>query len=89
MSDTKFTKGEWYAHPNGIGCGGIAIVNTPNGCVIPKSEDIANQDLIAAAPEMYEMLNRWVNSVDCVDDNYQDGLKEETIELLAEARGEL
>ena len=43
MNDTKFTKGEWYAHPNGVGCGGIAIVNTPNGCVIPKSEDIAKQ----------------------------------------------
>lgn len=83
MSDTKFTKGEWYAHPNGVGCGGIAIVNTPDGCVIPKVEDIANRDLIAAAPEMYGLLDSIVDGALDESDN------REVRALLAKARGEL
>lgn len=93
MSEIKFTKGEWYAHQNGVGCGGIAIVNTPNGCVIPKIEDSANQDLIAAAPEMYEMLikiSKAINSglyeIELADVITEFGGDIEN--LLAKARGE-
>lgn len=63
--------------------------NGMSWCARERAESMANASLIKTSPKMYEMLNRWINSVDCVDDNYQDGLKEETIELLAEARGEL
>lgn len=51
-------------------------------------ESNANQYLIASAPCMYKLLERWVDSTDCIADNYQDGLIEETLELLAKARGE-
>ncbi len=93
MSKAKFTKGEWYAHPNGVGCGGIAIVNTPNGCVIPKSEDVANQDLIVAAPEMYEMLEQLSELMPFLDEQTHpniecDALKYDIDKLLAKARGE-
>lgn len=38
--------------------------------------------------EMYVMLARWINSVDCVADDYQNEIKEETLELLSKVRGE-
>jgi len=81
MSETKFTKGEWYSHPNGVGCGGIAIVNTPNGCVIPAFEDAANQELIAAAPDMYAMLN-------FIENNPSELNVIHIRKLLAKARGD-
>ena len=96
MSDAKFTKGEWSVWSERVG-----IIDRSdsqaNGMMrevayIEKydfpDEYIANAHLVATAPEMYEMLNRWVNSVECVADNYQEGLKEETMDLLAKARGE-
>lgn len=79
-TETKFTKGEWYTHPNGVGCGGIAIVNTPNGCVLSKEEDIANQDLIATAPEMYTFIESLIAYRVDEDELYR---------ILAKARGEL
>ena len=85
-SETKFTKGEWYAHPNGVGCGGIAIVSTPNGCVLSKSEDNANADLISAAPSMYEELEdleAWLK----YHDDYK-GWHARVKKLLKKARGE-
>jgi hypothetical protein len=90
MSETKFTKGRWVAHTpvDGrsfamvqiIGMGGFDISGMPD-CV-------ANCHLIAAAPEMYSLL-----------DEISDGLLEaggtgncelaKRIEaLLAKARGE-
>ena len=46
---SKFTSGQWEAHPNRIIANGhvVAIVNGGNA---------ANERLIAAAPEMYELL---------------------------------
>lgn len=98
-NETKFTKGEWYAHPNGVGCSGIAIVNTPNGCVIPKHEDSANRDLIAAAPEMYKALQRTNEELAFIIDMYNKKVKDpanfidaetchENQLLLVKARGE-
>lgn len=58
MNNTEFTKGEWYVHPNGIGCGGMAIVSVIKGNIINNTEDDANLNLIAAAPKMYKELQR-------------------------------
>ncbi len=63
--------------------------NHYNGRHWDMSEEAqANAHLIAAAPEMYELLNAWVDSYECVSGDYQSSIVDETIELLAKARGE-
>lgn len=84
MSESKFTKGEWCTYHNGVGCDGFAIVVTPIGKLIPPEEEKANANLIAAAPEMYEMLMHLV-SQDCINDV---SLDTEVHNLLAKVRGE-
>lgn len=90
----NITKGRWYAVENNyyvdIMVKGNPIAQVIENEFIGTDKDTmrANAKLMECAPEMCEMLNRWVNSVECVDDNYQDGLKEETMDLLAKARGE-
>ena len=51
---SKYTSGKWEARPNRIIANGhvLAILNGGNA---------ANERLIAAAPEMYELLEVWVN----------------------------
>ena len=54
----KFTKGEWYIHPNGIGCGGASIVSIDkcDDSVFSIEEELANLMLIQSAPKMHEIL---------------------------------
>ena len=58
------------------------------GSCIHNSEMKANINLIAAAPEMYEMLREFINLVE--NDSSEDFLYKfnEINELLAKARGE-
>ena len=86
MDEAKFTKGEWYIHPNGIGCGGASIVSVDKcaDSVFSSEEELANLDLIVLAPDMYEMLKGIAISMECFH-----GVDTESIfELLAKARGE-
>ena len=93
MSEVKFTKGEWIKshQANGEVYVTHRDMRRNSGrfiCTLQGRDDVANAYLIAAAPEMYAMLQRWVDSYECVDDNYQDGVNSDTIDLLAKARGE-
>lgn len=92
--ETKFTKGEWHfdTYRNLVAGGELLKVS---GVTIPcnhsKIEVDANMNLIAAAPEMYELLETicTCSTVDIID--LGDGM---TIDisgvekLLAKARGE-
>jgi hypothetical protein len=82
---SSFTKGEWYTYPNGVGCDGFAIVVTPIGRLIAPDEEKANAHLIAAAPEMYNVLQDIVDLR--IDDECTINIKA-IKQLLAKARGE-
>jgi hypothetical protein len=84
--NTKFTEGKWVANasefpfPHGlvyIENGGFDVSGAPD-CV-------ANAHLIAAAPDMYAMLEMLVNG-DSINDH---SIEKEVISLLTKARGEL
>lgn len=103
MSEAKFTKGEWRRHysPNGqeyVICdgrrnGGYAVAS------LSGSNSKANAHLIAAAPEMYAMLEKAKTLIEDYDYDYfcSRGFGEwsapesstEIEKLLAKARGEL
>ncbi len=61
--NTKFTKGEWYQYANskGLGVGvsgmGICELEYSDSIIISKSENEANAHLIAAAPDMYRVID--------------------------------
>jgi len=88
VSDTKFTKGPWEVD-NGarIYCDDLTGSIVAEACGFEfvsrcKEEEIANAHLIAAAPEMYAML-------DDLRQYVGDESREEIEELLAKARGEV
>ncbi len=98
MSEAKFTKGEWVSfYPHELLNSGNASVENELGRRICTSdvyksnlkEVTANMNLIAAAPEMYKMLDLITDSSNMEDaehalrENFQEALK-----LLAKARGE-
>jgi hypothetical protein len=61
MSEVKFTKGKWSAHDKRPQCNGFSIfAENQYVAFVGDSDDNtdckANANLIAAAPEMYEML---------------------------------
>lgn len=85
----KFTKGPWL-------WGGASVVLESEGmplcCLVnsavntgDNTEDYANAALIAAAPEMYEML-KWLSVAVLKDGSIAH---KNAVELLAKARGEL
>ena len=97
MSDPKFTNGPWevldlrsegcerlsISGPNVIIC---RIASEISGRLI-CDEDVANADLIAAAPELYALLERAVNEYDArwsMGSNWADA----AIAALRKARGE-
>lgn len=82
MNDTKFTKGEWSTDGMGIVESGTRIVcDTYMTC----KEDLANANLIAAAPEMYDYLLHMIEH-DVINDI---SIEREVKSLLVKARGEL
>ena len=98
MSEAKFTKGEWIigkteddykALSIDIECSGglmeLASISGIDDCRYECEESKANAHLIAAAPEMYSMLNSIAISMEC-----EHGVDTDAIfELLAKARGDL
>ena len=66
MSESKFTKGEWTVEDGRVvACGDFRIAYSYSGSNIPYTEPAkANAHLIAAAPEMYEAMQEFVNRVD-------------------------
>jgi hypothetical protein len=90
--NTKFTEGKWTAFiGNGViaidDSQGRAIINWPgfDGECFSFSKKKANAHLIAAAPDMYAMLEMLVNG-DSINDH---SIEKEVISLLTKARGEL
>ena len=91
--ETKFTKGEWIIKNNfqvgynvNFGDGFFTIAD----CQV-FSEGKANAHLIAAAPEMYEMLESLVEKIEEVivgEGHYFNDEGEKIKNLLAKARGE-
>lgn len=90
MSETKYTKGEWeiYVSPVYLNQGYTSVESGEGrifGCKMYNSdqvEKIANAHLIAAAPELYAMLEQLSD----MDGNQM--MKKEINELLTKARGE-
>ena len=86
MSNPKFTKGPWRKAVGRTFCairtdyGLIADMRTVNGCFSSH-----NADLIAAAPDMYAMLNE---IADATVHNFNYETAKPIYELLAKARGE-
>lgn len=79
----KFTKGEWKNNGRLIHSGATFIA-TASITDVEWSECEANASLIAAAPEMYEMLKSLVDEGKIFfDEDYKP-----VIALLAKARGE-
>ncbi|AUS01382.1 hypothetical protein NVP1284A_55 [Vibrio phage 1.284.A._10N.286.55.A5] len=91
MSETKFTKGEWVVdYDNNSSCewyytGPAKVEYSYRASAIEYSEALANAHLIAAAPEMYELLDSLYVHLDFIgDERYKNNIKN----LLAKARGE-
>ena len=93
MSEAKFTKGEWIAfYPHEIHNSGHVSVENEEGrqiCIseVYKSnldEGTANVRLIAAAPEMYDLLNSIENDADRIPTFLWDKIQS----VLAKARGD-
>lgn len=92
MSEQNWTKGPWKSHAYNqrmgslISWGDISKGESIAIAVAQKDakEGIANANLIAAAPEMYEAL---ACLIDVCDGNYRE-LTDEMQLVLAKARGE-
>lgn len=89
MSEAKFTKGEWKIQDDGYGMIGVILKKGLGILVGRKSKETqANAHLIAAAPEMYEMLDEVSHvlghELNPTNKTYIKAIKE----LLAKARGE-
>lgn len=92
MSEAKFTKGPWVAISNGsyfnIGpANEDSIVPVyPDVCIGVMHHDEANAYLIAAAPEMYEMLEDFKDFA--ISQGWKRSIVTAAEEILAKARGE-
>ncbi|MEC9061535.1 MAG: hypothetical protein VYC55_08000 [Pseudomonadota bacterium] len=94
MSEAKFTKGEWRVRGSEVGVvdesdtqsyGMMLSIARVDEYDFPD-EYKANAHLIAAAPEMYNLLERLTNPNNCKKDIIH--LLGEADNLLAKARGE-
>jgi hypothetical protein len=85
MSETKFTKGEWYTshckgdHKRYVMCSGkqIATVAFNSG----KTNLKANANLIAAAPAMYAILETVLSEMYCLIDEVNDQRMSDTWQM--------
>ncbi|CAH9016161.1 putative coil containing protein [Vibrio phage 466E53-1] len=89
MSEAKFTKGPWFYDNYMLVDGSVRVVHgnitiTYHGAA--NDQDIANANLIAAAPEMYEMLTNLAEIMRNAKISYSTA--DEIDKLLAKARGE-
>jgi len=105
MSEAKFTKGPWEALTNGNAYNFETVVTFKNAadgwictvyddcddCTLP---DGANAHLIAAAPELYDMLYALMGGDEKMqvaiggNPSYVDGFMSRANSVLAKARGE-
>lgn len=106
MGDKKFTSGEWLIQPtdgvfvyalNSSGANQFSLILSGNGNRGASAVELkANANLIKAAPDMYEEIEREVSSLECrLIDARNSGevelIKSEIdrkVNLLAKARGE-
>lgn len=89
MSEAKFTKGEWKVSSCGmsVNTDGYKVARAHSGSAIPYTQPTkANAHLIAAAPEMYNLLERLSRLDD--EESIGDGNLWDIRELLSKARGE-
>lgn len=69
--ETKFTKGEWTTHYDGVCCGGV-LVARKTGREKTTEEGMANLNLMASAPKMYEMLESVIGELYMLIDEVND-----------------
>lgn len=88
MSKAKFTKGEWSVYGDWAikRKGTTEILASFEERGFNNQEGFANAHLIAAAPEMYDLLERLTSYDNCKKDIIH--LLGEADNLLAKARGE-
>lgn len=103
MAKTKFTPGPWKVSINSAesptvipangdydtGWRGDEYLNISAGFELTDTT-VANASLIAAAPEMYKMLDNIKGYVEWqeIDNSCESGMSESIEKLLAKARGE-
>lgn len=85
----KFTKGTWKRNYHANGCQYVSAKVGLNGSYSIASthgpDDVANAHLIAAAPDMYKMLERFSKYF---EEMCEGEVTDEINNLLAKARGE-
>lgn len=85
MKEKKWTPGDWYADGEGI----RRVVRASDGRILAvrhraeKDEHVANMNLMASAPGLYEALDRLVDA-----SNPEISGWSEAVDALAKARGE-
>ena len=92
---SEFTKGDWYVYglgiDSGVGVGfsGISICELKllSDDVITKEENTSNANLIAAAPDMYELLVEFKSFAE--RQGWDHVLINDAEKLLTKARGEI
>ena len=87
--ETKFTKGNWRQSYATVICGKAVIADCESEFIADKDELFANANLIASAPEMYEILNSLMGASGPSDSAQLLAEERDNImALLAKARGE-
>ncbi|AUR90499.1 hypothetical protein NVP1144O_51 [Vibrio phage 1.144.O._10N.286.45.B3] len=88
MCETKFTKGPWFVDQDFCIMTSSDITDEPMICDLMPAEmsdnEIANANLIAASPEMYDMLHSIENDANQIPPFLWDKIQT----VLAKARGE-
>jgi len=85
----KFTKGEWKVSGFRVSCKGSGYIAKALEVFMDKSERTANANLIAAAPEMYAMLNAIETVLSGNSEYNADEINIDYVrKLLSKARGE-
>jgi hypothetical protein len=94
MSETKFTKGDWVIEASNYGILDVVVLDADwQICQFTRSDDASHDaHLIAAAPEMYAMLEDLAQECQC-DCGYKscrvERIRKDIDDLLTKARGEL
>ena len=90
MSEPKWTAGPWkttakyrdITGPNGE----VIVEETSIDAVVTKAQAAANAQLIAAAPDLYEILDEIINQVE--RQGWESKLYDQAKTILAQARGD-